>query len=283
MKALLAVLLASTAIDEAARYPEGPLWRGRDLLVAELGADAVFRHHDGRKTPFVSAKGCGPTSIATYGEGYLVLCHLAGEVLAVSSDGEVRRRWSADAEGERLTNPNDSTADDQGGVYFSDPGRFSAKAPAEGALRYLDASGALHTLASGLFYPNGVYFDHSARALYVSEHLARKIWVYPVVAPGRLGPRRLFADIERLTPRRGAYPEAGPDGLEKAPDGSLVVALYGEGRLIRLSPQGALLEEIFTPFPFVTNLAFAPDGAMAVVGAHRNAEPPFWGAVLSFK
>jgi sugar lactone lactonase YvrE len=105
---------------------------------------------------------------------------------------------------------------------------------------------------------------------------------FPIDAPGRLGAPRVFADISALEPSsrfRTAYAERGPDGLEFGPDGSLYVAIYGEGRLLRFSPSGALIGEIEVAPRYVTNVAFGENGARAIVGAFRNDRAPFRGEV----
>ncbi len=268
---------APATLDPKASYPEGPLWVGEALYVAEMGADRVSTYAQGRKRTFFHERGCGPTSIAPYGRGFLVTCHLKGDVVAVDGAGRTLARFGAGV----LRDPNDSFRDRQGGVYFSDPGPFSKAARPSGRLYHLSAAGALTRVAEGLWYPNGVYFDDAENALYVSEHLARKVWRYRVEPGGALGARTLFADIDVLDPAPApAYREAGPDGLERDGAGNLVVALYGEGRLLRIDRTGALVAAIPAPMRYVTNVAFRKDGRGVVVGAHNNTTPPFAGAVV---
>ncbi len=267
------------AFDRDARYPEGPLWLGGKLFVAEMGADAVFVHDRGEKRVFWSNAGCGPTSVAPYGDGVLVLCHIGRAVVAVSHSGVEIRRWRADDSGERLRDPNDSFADDRGGVYFSDPGLFSVDTRPHGSVLYLDAAGSLRRVAENLHYPNGVFVDLREHALYVDEHMRRRVLRYPITEAGALGTQEVFADINALTKRVGDYREAGPDGLERGPDGDLYVCLYGEGRVLRLSPQGQLVASIPVATPYLTNIAFGPDGSAYLTGSFENITPPFPGQV----
>jgi sugar lactone lactonase YvrE len=71
---------------------------------------------------------------------------------------------------------------------------------------------------------------------------------------------------------------SGPDGLEFGPDGALYVAIYGEGRLLRLSPRGELLGVVDVPPRFVTNIAFGAHG-VAITGTFDNEAPPYVGEV----
>ncbi len=278
-----ALAQSGRVLDARAAYPEGPLWVGANLMVAEMGADRVSILDGGRKRTFFNREGCGPTAIAPYGEGFLVLCHLEGAVVAVNAEGGVRFVRDADAEGRRLRDPNDASPDGAGGVYFTDPGLFSRETRPHGALMHIDAAGHVRRLDTELWYPNGVFYDQAERALYLSETFRRRVLRYAIGADGAFGAPTVFADIDLApAPRpRGwrAYPEAGPDGLEKDRSGALAVAIYGEGRILRFDTAGAFLGAVEIPARYVTNLAFAPDGRMAVTGAFENRTPPFPGEV----
>lgn len=265
-------------LDAKASYPEGALWRDGKIFYTEMGADQVSYIDGGEKRVFWRERNCGPTSLAPWGDKLLVLCHRGAELVALGADG-VARRWDSDDDAIPLQDPNDSSSDGRGGVYISDPGVFSMEARTSGAIVYLAPDGALRRVADRLRYPNGVFVDRAQNALYVDEHLARRVWRFPILEDGRLGPGEVFADLNVLTRRVGDYPEAGPDGLERGPDGDLYVCLYGEGRIIRLSPEGRLLGSIPVATPYLTNIAFGPDGAAYVTGAFENIAPPLRGQV----
>lgn len=272
---LLWLALAGTALADAARviparYPEGPLWQGERLYFAEMHADRVMVVEPAGTSVFFVQKGCGPTAIAPYGEGFLVLCHLGARVVSVDAQGRELRRWSNDESGAPLMDPNDASADGQGGVFFSDPGPFTRVGRPQGWVMHLSASGVLRRAAGPLRYPNGVHV--AGDALYVSEHLGSRVLRYGIEAPGELDEAQTFADLTRI-PRparyRRTYTLAGPDGLEFGPDGNLYVAIYGEGRLLRFSPRGELLGMTDLPTRFLTNIAFGAPG-VAVTGAFDN-------------
>ncbi|MEZ6021888.1 MAG: hypothetical protein R3C16_00310 [Hyphomonadaceae bacterium] len=67
-------------------YPEGALWQGERLYFAEMGADRISTYERGTRGVFFSQQGCGPTAIAPYGEGFLVLCHI-DRAVAVDANG----------------------------------------------------------------------------------------------------------------------------------------------------------------------------------------------------
>jgi len=253
-----------------ALYPEGPLWQGERLYFLEMHADRVMVVAPAGTSAFFVQKGCGPTAIAPYGEGFLVLCHLGTRVVAVDAVGREHRRWIRDDSGAPLMDPNDASADGSGGVYFSDPGPFTRNSRPQGWVMHLSASGVLRRVAGPLWYPNGVHV--AGDRLFVSEHLSRRVLRYEIEAPGELGEAQTFADLTRLSRParyRQAYALVGPDGLEFGPDGNLYVAIYGEGRLLCLSPDGRLLGMTDMPARYLTNVAFGAPG-VAVTGAFDN-------------
>ncbi len=262
------------------------MWRDGRLYVAEMGADRVSVYRDGAKADFFVQRGCGPTALAPHGEGFAVLCHIARSVALVDARGAPLRVIAADRDGRAFQDPNDISADDRGGAYFSDPGIFSRRIPASGALYYLDPQGQARRVAEGLWYPNGVYFDRAERALYVSETFRHRVLRFAVRRDGALGAPSVFAtfDFDAAPFGRFAdiYAERGPDGLERAPDGRLFVAIYGEGVVVALDRAGRITATLPQRARYTTNIAFAPDGAAIVVGAAINDRPPFTGEVRRF-
>ena len=265
-----------------AAYPEGPLWQGETLYYAEMTRDRVMRHADGTAAVFWSAPGCGPTALAPYRDGFLVLCHLSGRLAVVDSGGGLRRWIEQDDGGRRLVDPNDAAADGEGGVYLSDPGRFGPQPEPQGVVLYLAADGALTRVAEGLRYANGVTVDGAGGRLLISEHIGRRIWAYAIRGPGRLGAGRILLDLAgRLPAEDLANPLNGPDGLELDPAGRLLFALYGTGRLMMLGPDGSLATVARLPEPYITNLSIdAPRRRIAVTAAGSNRAHPFPGRVL---
>jgi gluconolactonase len=246
-----------------------------------MGADRVMVYEGGETREFFVQQGCAPTAIAPYGDGFLILCHRGKRVVAVDAQGVETRRWESAEDGALLLDPNDATADGEGGVYFSDPGPFSRSASAQGRVMYLASDGTLTRVGDfPLHYPNGVHVKDAA--LYVSEHLGGRVLRYDIVSPGKLGKRAVLIDFaEKPLPQRydANYALSGPDGLEVGPDGKLYVAIYGEGRLLKVSRRGKLLAAIEMPTRFLTNVAFSEAGVIATTGAFDNRTPPFPGEV----
>ena len=264
-----------------ASYPEGPLYVGDVLYYAEMGDDQVTVVESGTPRPFFEQDGCGPTAIAQYGDGFLVLCHLSRRIVAISSGGDVETAWSETSDGQAFLDPNDASAAADGGVYVSDPGTFSSDSTPEGRIIYVSSSGSVEVVADNLWYPNGVFVDRARDRLLVSEHLAGRILSFDILADGSLAPATTFADIADAPSDRydDEYREAGPDGLEVGPTGDVYVAIYGEGRILALESSGEFRHEVTVPTRFVTNIAFADGGTAATTGAFDNRNPPYAGEV----
>jgi len=262
-----------------ASYPEGALWLRGKLYYAEMGRDALVVSDLAATRTLWRRKGCGPVSVAPYGAGLIVLCHLAHDMVRISRAGETVEVVKTDSAGYRFLYPNASASDGEG-VYFSSSGHFDLEAPATGAVLYLDGAGKLVRVAEGIRYANGVAFDGARRRLFVSAHLARQVLVFAVTARGTLGESRVFFDLDAAAPRAAdMYRLAGPDGLELDEDGNLFVAEYGAGRVHKVAPDGRWLgmQEGFARF--VTDLALLPGDRAAVTASRINNAPPFPGTV----
>jgi len=266
-----------------ADYPEGPLWHRLRLYYAEMMRDRIVVSRDLRTTAtFWEMPQCGPVSIAPYRDDeLLVLCHLIHRIVRVSLSGVTLGIIDHDDGGRSLVHPNDSSADDKGGVYFTASGEFSLSAPATGAVLYLDRRGTLRRLAEGIRYANGIAVDSPRHRVLVSEHLNRRVLTFPLRADGRLGKPAVFFDLNKLVlPRVDFDPLAGPDGLELDTTGRLVIAEYGAGRIHLVGSNGGWLGTLRGLKKYVTDVALLPGGQAAVTEAEVNDVPPFPGDVV---
>ena len=263
-----------------ASYPEGALWHEGRLYHAEMGRDVIAVSDLLSSRVFWERKGCGPVSITARGAGeFIVLCHLAHAIVRVSAEGETLQVIDRDHDGNRFVYPNAAASDGEGGVYLSSSGTFSLSAAQTGAVLFLDRSGKLERVAEGIHYANGVAVDRPRGRLLVSAHLGRQILSYPLRGGGRLGARSVFFDLD-LQGLAHAYTLAGPDGIEIASSGEVVVAEYGEGRIHKIAPDGRYLGTQSGFAPFVTDMALLPDGRAAVTASFRNDIPQLPGEVV---
>jgi sugar lactone lactonase YvrE len=287
-----------------AQYPEGPLLADDgSLYFVDYAADAV--HHRvgcprgadaGSATTTVRLpRGSGPCGLALVRalDDVVVACYGSHELRMLRSGRTVAAPY-----------PNDLCADEAGGGVFvtssasrDDPDPFRAGARASGTLLYLDAREMrLHELAARpIHYANGVALllrsgcgDGSGRGgggdtLYVSEHLRNRVLAFDVERRGptrapTLSAARVHARLPRTPRTRADAALLGPDGLAvDARDGSLYVAHFGAGRLLRYvsccDPQrqrqrqrhARCVRSWDLALPCVTNVALDPRDGTAYV------------------
>lgn len=271
----------------AALYPEGPVVIDGDLYVAEMTGHRVTRIAEDpaektgyRRETFFERDGCGPTALAEISGGRIaILCHLEGAVAIADRAGRLLSMIRESADGVRLDSPNDISADGGGGAFFSNAGVFHPAAEARGRVMRLAPDLTVRSVASGLRYANGVAVDPAGGRVLVSEHLARQVLAYRLSEDGeRLsGPVTLidFKEIGALVSL--ADPLTGPDGIEIAPDGAILVAIYGGGAYLRLAPDGRLTRhDVETRY--LCSLAVWGE-RLALAGAFRNDQPPYRGLI----
>ena len=189
-------------------------------------------------------------------------------LLRVTMEGEIST-WLTEVEGRPFLFPNDLCFGPDGMLYMTDSGipqpRWASVPPGErhgldfdGRLYQIDLDGGGATiLDDGLRFANGVALGPGGDALFVSETLTGSIYAYPM-GEGRVrAPRHLFANV--LDPTVDV-PLKGPDGMAFGADGRLYVAVFGEGDVAVVRPDGAVVERLRTAGKEPTNVAFGARG-----------------------
>jgi sugar lactone lactonase YvrE len=135
----------------------------------------------------------------------------------------------------------DMTGDARGNLYVDDVG-FNAGAgepPVPGRVILVRPDGAAEVAADQVNFPNGLVLVDHGRTLVLAETASQRLTAFDVLADGRLGTRRLYADIAAL-----AGPDARPDGIWPAGHGIWVATMSGRA-VVRVA-EGQLLETIDT-------------------------------------
>lgn len=175
-------------------------------------------------------------------------------VLHLSADGKILEPASKDCDGQPLRGPNDLTLDTpNGGFYFSDPGD-SGREKLIGTVHYVDKAGKTHLVDKGLAFPNGIVLSPDGKKLYLAESQFNRVFVYDVTAPGKVGERKVFADLPKH--ESGDYMRAQPDGMCLDAAGNLYVAHYGMKKVEVLSPAGKLIRQYDGGNTTTSNVAF---------------------------
>ena len=174
-------------------------------------------------------------------------------VLRLDATGKIIGKASSEYDGKPLRAPNDLTLDPRGGFYFTDPGGSNLQNPI-GTVHYVDARGKTHLVAGGLAFPNGIALRPDGRTLLVGESNRNRILAYDLVAPGKAGRVRVFAN---LPTKEGEQIANEPDGICLDANGNLYVAHYGMRQVQVLSNAGKLLRRYPAGNLTTSNVAFA--------------------------
>jgi gluconolactonase len=176
-------------------------------------------------------------------------------VLHLASDGKQLEPASKECEGQPLRGPNDLSLDTaNGGFYFSDPGGSGLESPI-GTIHYVDRSGKTHELDRGFAYPNGIVLSPDGKKLYLAESQKNRVLVYEVTGPGKLGERKVFAELPAKDTARGQI-DNQPDGMCLDATGNLYVAHYGMKQVQVLDSNGKLIRQYDGGNVTTSNVAF---------------------------
>jgi sugar lactone lactonase YvrE len=162
------------------------------------------------------------------------------------------RALSIHAREPRMSQPNDIAITRDDVLYASDPNWKDNT----GRVWRIDTDGTV-TLALGTMgTANGIEVSPDGKTLYVNESVQRNLWAYTIAADGSLANKRLLIRFD----------DFGMDGMRVDVDGNLYVTRYGKGTVVKLSPEGKVLQEITVPGAKPSNIAFGgPDGRTAYV------------------
>ena len=183
--------------------------------------------------------------------------------------GQVETVLTESADGPFLF-PNDLCFGPDGKLYFTDSGiRFVDFAPGgkvvenyndltyDGRVYRMDvATRELELLADGIKFTNGLAFDPDDAYLYVAETITGDILRYRY-GPDGLGPAEIFGNVIAPDAPDGIK---GPDGMAFDVEGNLFVAVFGQGDVTVLAPDGSVKDRIRTQGIAPTNLAFGLNG-----------------------
>jgi gluconolactonase len=176
-------------------------------------------------------------------KGEIVACEMAGAIVSLSADGKERRVIADKHDGKRFNAPNDLVLDKAGGVYFTDPS-FRAPMPlpqGKTCVYYADVAGKVTRLIDDLPNPNGVRLSPDEKTLYVFPSGQKQMMSYPVEAPGKIGPGKVFCELEQAK----AGGNSGGDGGTIDEKGNVYIAA-GTGVQV-FDPSGKMLGTIKFP------------------------------------
>ena len=269
---VLLAALATTATATADKLPAADAVQPVKLLVVDNYCEGVVFDAQGRG--YISqgkvivqftldgqakdwAQTGAPNGHKILADGTHLVCDASQHaVLRLSADGKLLDSASKQCEGQPLRGPNDLSLDTpHGGFYFSDPGG-SSDSELIGTVHYVDRAGQTHLVDGGLAFPNGIVLTPDGKKLYLAESKQNRVLVYDVISPGKVGPRRVFAELPTKDPSTGQI-DNQPDGMCLDAAGNLYVAHYGMRQVQVLNPAGELIRRYAGGNLTTSNVAFA--------------------------
>ncbi|WP_088705847.1 SMP-30/gluconolactonase/LRE family protein [Noviherbaspirillum denitrificans] len=273
--------------DSRVLLGECPLWHPTEqaLYWIDIAGHAVHRFDPSgcnhRSWPLSSEPGC----IAWMADGGLVVAMRSGIAMLNTDNGTVHFICEPPYDASRIRF-NDGRCDAAGRLWIGTLSDDRSKAL--GALYVLER-GSIRKVGNPCTVSNGLAFSKDNRNLYHADTTAHRISVYDFdLASSALGGGQVF---KQFTEVRGTNYQGRPDGASVDSEGAYWCAMYEGGKLLRLSSEGALLQEVELPVRCPTMPAFG--GAdyrtlyVTSVSSKRSEkelkELPLSGCVLSLR
>lgn len=267
---------------------ECPLWSATEnsLYWIDIPQQTVHRKNAGSLAHSAWSLPSEPGCIALHDEGGLVVAMRSG--IGHLDVGSGRLTLLADAPYDTHTMRfNDGRCDPKGRFWMGT--MYEPRDQAKGSL-YCYEKGQLTERGSAVTVSNGLAFSADGRTMYHADTTAHAVYRtrYDVHHGTFAGRERFFSfSSDRKSPNYGGR----PDGAAVDSEGAYWIAMFEGGRLLRISSDGILLDEIPLPIRCPTMVAFGGDDlrTLFVTSASQNRaaseieEFPLSGCVLSLR
>lgn len=276
--------------DHRCLLGESPLWHPDEqvLYSVDIPGRQVLRWREGTDAPDVWPMEAEPGCIAARQGGGLVVARRDGLFALDTQTGRLSALAPPpyDPAAQRY---NDGKPDAAGRLWV---GTLSDARRPEAVLYRIDAGGAT-PMVQGITVGNGLAWSPDGRTLYASDTKAHTVYRQAFDgATGALGPREAWVQFPERDPAQPLEAYGGrPDGAAVDAEGCYWVAMFEGQRLLRLSPNGEVLQVLPLPVrcPTMPCLGGA-DGRTLFITTARDKRPadelaaqPWAGAVLSVR
>ncbi len=253
--------------------PEGPVaLPDGSWLIVEGGAERGCVTHisaDGASRREIKKTG-RPNGLAVDAGGVIWVAESKiPSLLRLTMDGHCEV-VATEGDGEPFLFPNDLCFGPDGALYLTDSGvdvavfapnnevcRDYMRFNYDGRVYRVDPrSGSVTLLDRGIRFTNGIAFGPDL-ALYANETLTGNIYRYAWTDVGVSAKRELFGNVIRPDAPPGWK---GPDGMAFDRNGELYVAVFAQGDVTVLAPDGRVARRLPTSGNLPTNVAFALPG-----------------------
>jgi gluconolactonase len=267
-----------TTFASGLRFPEGPLaLKDGSALVCEIGAGRVTHVTADGKPNVVAETGGSPAGCAIGPDGALYVANLGGLACEEKDGRTICMGQAADykggliqrvdlktkqvavlyseVDGNKLSAPDDLVFDAHGGFWFADAGSRGKRARDYAGLYYAKADGSL---IREVVYPmsstNGICLAPDGQTVYVAVPEERTVVAFPVTGEGTVDRGTGFKPGRVVI---ALPPDVLLDSMKMEADGTLCLcSVLGKPGIIRVKPNGQIVELVKAPNEGITNLAF---------------------------
>jgi len=272
------------ALDARAELGEGPRWHGDEerLYWVDIHRNELHRYDpaSGRDEMrrFTQPVGCfafrrGGGLVLAMKDGLALLDHWAGDPIPFGDQPFA---------GEPDLRCNDGRTDPAGRFWVGSVN--TAKSARNAALYRVTADGRWTLLENDMLTCNGAAFDAAGKAFRHADTPSHALRGYDVdPATGALSGRRIIHQFVEGTGR--------PDGGSFDAAGCYWSALFDGGRVVRLSPEGEIMQTVALPVSRPTMIVFGGadlrtayvTSARAGLSQEALADQPHAGAIFAFR
>jgi sugar lactone lactonase YvrE len=249
--------------------PDAPSMKGA-LWFTDIRGGTVNRLNPGGEVETLVKDRPMIGGLALHADGGLIM---SGPTVVHWKDGQVRVLLEQDG----VNSFNDLHTDAQGRVYVgairADISDLRAEPDPLGEMYRIELDGSITELYGGIGVSNGIGFAPDGRTLYHVDSTSRGLWVHDVDDSGGLSGRRHIG--------AAAFERGIPDGMCVDTEGNLWVAHVGGKRVVKLDPNGEMLDELPVPASWVTSCAFGGEDCrdLYIVSADNVEDEDLGGCI----
>lgn len=255
------------------RFPEGPIaMADGSVIVVEMERGTLSRVMPDGTVTVIAKPGGGPNGAAMGPDGAIYLCNngglkwkenngllIPGESSEDYNGGRIERVdlntgkveiIYSECNGRKLSAPNDIVFDAEGGMWFTDQGKYYETYKDHGAIYYAKVDGSfISRQAEKLETPNGIRLSRDGKNVYYSETTTGRIWAYTITKPGVLDP-----SSKRLVIGLPGFQLFDSFALDN--NGNICAATLINGGITIVSPDGSQIQHLPIDDMLTTSICF---------------------------
>ncbi len=264
---------AMKVIATGLRFPEGPIaMADGSVIVVEMERGTLSRVLQDGTVTVLAKLGGGPNGAAMGPDGAIYLCNNGGlkwsERNGILIPGETSDDYTGgriervdlhtgkveiiytECDGRKLSGPNDLVFDAEGGMWFTDQGKYFETHKEHGAIYYAKPDGSfISRQAEKLETPNGIRLSRDGKNVYYSETITGRIWAYTITQQGVLDPAS-----KRLVIGLPGFQLFDSFALDN--NGNICAATLIHGGITIVSPDGSQIQHLPIDDMLTTSICF---------------------------